>query len=46
MAFVEVDQAEDESGSGADGVDGGLVGSVRREGVVMPIEDRDGSRRE
>jgi hypothetical protein len=42
-AFVEVDEAEEESGSAADGVEGWLVGTVGGEGVVVAIEDGDGS---
>jgi len=42
-AFVEVDEAEQESGSAADGVEGGLVGTVGSEGVVVAVEDGDGS---
>jgi hypothetical protein len=42
-AFVEVDEAEEESGAAADGVEGGLVGAIRRERVVVAIEDSDGS---
>jgi hypothetical protein len=42
-AFVEVDETEEERGSAADGVEGGLVGAVGGEGVVVAIEDGDGS---
>jgi hypothetical protein len=45
-AFVEVDEAEEEGGSAADGVEGGLVGAVGGKGVVVAVEDGDGSRGE
>jgi hypothetical protein len=41
--FVEVHEAEEEGGSAADGVEGGLVGPVGGEGVVVAVEDGDGS---
>jgi hypothetical protein len=34
-AFVEVDKAEEKSGTATDGVESGLVGAVRGEGVVV-----------
>ncbi len=43
-AFVEVDEAEQEGGAAANGVERGLVGAVGGEGVVVAIEDGDGSR--
>jgi hypothetical protein len=42
-AFVEVDEAEEEAGAAADGVEIGLVGAVGGEGVVVTVEDGDGS---
>lgn len=45
-AFVEVDEAEEESGAAADGVKSGLVGAVGGEGVVVAVEDGDGSGRD
>ena len=42
-AFVEVDEAEEEGGAAADGVEGGLMGAVGGEGVVVAVEDGDGS---
>lgn len=42
-AFVEVDVAEQEGGTAADGVERGLVGAVGGEGVVVAVEDADGS---
>jgi hypothetical protein len=45
-AFVEVDEAEEESGAATDGVESGLMGSVRSEGVVVAVEDGDGSGRD
>ena len=45
-AFVEVDEAEEEGGSAADGVEGELVGSVGGEGVVVAVEDGDGAGRD
>jgi hypothetical protein len=42
-AFVEVDEAEEEGGAATNGVEGGLVGSVGGEGVVVAIEDSDGA---
>jgi hypothetical protein len=43
-AFVEVDEAEEQGRAAADGVEGGLVGAIRGERVVVAIEDGDGSR--
>ena len=43
-AFVEVDEAEEERGAATDSVESGLVGAVGREGVVVSVEDGDGSR--
>jgi len=45
-AFVEVDEAEEEGGAAADGVEGGLVHAVGGEGVVMAVEDSDGAGRD
>jgi hypothetical protein len=45
-AFVEVDKAEEKSGTATDGVESGLVGAVRGEGVVVAIKDGDGAGRE
>jgi hypothetical protein len=45
-AFVEVDEAEEEGGAAADGVERGLVGAVGGEGVVVTVEDCDGSGRD
>lgn len=45
-AFVEVDEAEQERGAAADGVECGLVGAVGSQRVVVAIEDGDGSRGE
>ena len=45
-AFVEVDEAEKESGSAADGVEVGLVGAAGSQGVVGTVEDGDGSWRD
>jgi len=42
-AFVEIDEAEQEGGAAADGVESGLVGSVGGEGVVVTVEDGDGT---
>src|ERR1700678_151372 len=42
-AFVEVYEAEEESGAAADGVERRLMGAVGSEGVVMAVEDGDGS---
>jgi len=42
-AFVEVDEAEEEGGSATDGVEGGLMGAVGGERVVVAVEDGDGS---
>ena len=42
-AFVEVDEAEEESGATADGVEGGLMGAVGGEAVVVAVQDGDGS---
>jgi hypothetical protein len=42
-AFVEVDEPEKESGSAADGIEGGLVGAIGSEGVVVAVEDDDGA---
>jgi len=42
-AFVEVDEAEEEGGAAADGVEGGLMSAVGGEGVVVAVEDGDGS---
>jgi len=42
-AFVEVDEAEQERGAAADSVERGLVRAIRREGVVVTVEDGDGS---
>jgi hypothetical protein len=42
-AFVEVDEAEQEGGAAADGVEGGLMGAVGGERVVVSVEDGDGS---
>jgi hypothetical protein len=42
-AFVEVDKTQEESGSATDGVESGLVGAVRGEGVVVAIENGDGA---
>ena len=41
-ALVEVDEAEKEGGAATDGVESGLMGAVRSEGVVVAIEDGDG----
>jgi hypothetical protein len=40
-AFVEVDEAEEEGGSAANGVEGGLMGAVGGKGVVVAIEHGD-----
>lgn len=40
---LTVDQAEDESGTGADGVEGGLVSSVWGERFVASVEHGDGT---
>jgi hypothetical protein len=45
-AFVEVDEAEEKGGAAADGVERGLMGAVRGEGVVVAVEDGDGSGRD
>ena len=42
-AFVEVDETEEESGAAADRVEGGLMGAVWGEGVVVAIEHGDGA---
>jgi hypothetical protein len=42
-AFVEVNEAEEEGGSATDGVEGGLMGAVGGERVVVAVEDGDGS---
>ena len=42
-AFVEVDEAKEECGSAADGVESGLVGTVGSERVVVAVEDGDGA---
>jgi hypothetical protein len=42
-ALVEGDEAEEESGAAADGVEGGLVGAVGGERVVVAVEDGDGA---
>jgi hypothetical protein len=42
-ALVVFDEAEEEGAAAADGVERGLVGSVRGEGVVVTVEDGDGS---
>ena len=42
-AFVEVDEAEEERGAAADGIEGGLMGAVGGEGVVVTIEHGDGA---
>jgi hypothetical protein len=42
-AFVEVDEAEEESGGAADGVERGLMGAVGSERVVVAVEDGDGA---
>jgi hypothetical protein len=42
-ALVEVDEAEQERGAAADGVEGRLVGAVGSQRIVVPIEDGDGS---
>jgi hypothetical protein len=41
--FVEVDKAEEEGCSAADCVEGGLMGSVGGQRVVVAVEDGDGS---
>jgi hypothetical protein len=45
-ALVEVDEAEEECGAAADGVEGGLVGAVGGERVVVAVEDGDGAGRD
>jgi hypothetical protein len=45
-AFVEVDKAKEKSGARADGVESGLVGAVRGEGVVVTVENGDGAGRD
>ena len=42
-AFVEVDEAEEERGAATDCVEGGLMGAVGGEGVVVAIEHGDGA---
>ena len=42
-AFVEVDEAEEEGGAAADGVERRLVGAVGGEGVVVAVEDDQGA---
>jgi hypothetical protein len=42
-AFVEVDEAEKEGSATPDGVERGLMGAVGGEGVVVAVEDGDGS---
>ena len=42
-AFVEVDKAEEKSDPTSDRVERGLMGAVGGEGVVVAIEDGDGS---
>lgn len=44
--FVEVDEAQEESGAPADGVERGLVGAIRSERVVVTVENGDGSGRD
>ena len=43
VAFVEVHKAKGERGSAANGVERGLVGSIGGQGVVVTVEDDDGS---
>jgi hypothetical protein len=45
-AFVEVDEAEEEGGAAAYGVERGLMGAVGGERVVMAVEDGDGAGRD
>ena len=45
-ALVEVDEAEEEGCAAADGIEGGLMGAVGGEGVVVAVEDGDGSGRD
>jgi hypothetical protein len=40
--IVEFDKTEDEAGTATDGIEGPLVGAVRRKRVVVAIEDDDG----
>ncbi|MCU1252957.1 MAG: hypothetical protein JWQ49_5986 [Edaphobacter sp.] len=40
-AFVEVDEAEEEGGTAANGIEGGLMGPVGSERVVVAVEDGD-----
>ena len=42
-AFVEVDEAEEERGAAADGIECGLVGAVGSQRVVVTVEDGDGT---
>ncbi len=42
-AFVEVDEAEEECGAAADGVERRLMRAIGSEGVVVAVEDGDGS---
>jgi hypothetical protein len=42
-ALVEVDEAEEEGGSAADGIEGGLMGAVGCQRVVVAVEDGDGA---
>jgi hypothetical protein len=42
-SFVEVDEAEQERGAAADGIECGLVGAVGSQRVVVAIEDGDGT---
>jgi len=42
-ALVVVDETEEEGAAAADGVERGLVRAVRGEGVVVAVEDGDGS---
>jgi hypothetical protein len=42
-ALVEVDEAEEEGTATADGVESGLVGAVGGKGVVVTVEDGDGT---
>ena len=42
-AVVELDEAEGQGGSAADGVEGALVGAVGGQGLVVTVEDDEGA---